>query len=459
MKSIQKITAVLLALIAFVSCQREYDAPPLNVPVYDGPKANITISQLKERAKVATPKDPFVIVDDLVLRAYVSANDEGGNIYNQIFIQDKDAAIQVQVNKGNIGALYRRGQEVFINLKGMSISIYGGEMQLGWPEASNSAFRIPYEIFEKRFLKNNWADEKNVTPLQVEDLSALNADVAGFSYKLVQLNKIHFVNGGKETFGPADKFKEEVIKDEKGNSIVVRTSAYASFAGEKLPVGKGSIVGILGRFNGKWQFTIPTIKDVKEFDGVPVVEEGETPTDPEDAVLFAESFGTPAKVENKWPLLEKYDKLDNEKSMYAFAEGTLDVRSTKTFDGHLWFKANADISFKINNVKNKGAKKGILVYKLASNLFTKTGEEPKTINVNVFEVKFNDTSLQVPSKELKTGGEGDTSAYEVRIENIDLKELNSIEFMTKGATNPHGFRLLDVKLITKSSEIIKPEGE
>lgn len=79
---------MLVASLALVSCDLDYDAPPLNEPIYDGPKANITIASLKQQFSMATENTPALITNDLVLQAYVSANDESGNIYKQIYLQD-----------------------------------------------------------------------------------------------------------------------------------------------------------------------------------------------------------------------------------------------------------------------------------------------------------------------------------------------------------------------------------
>lgn len=43
----------------------------------------------------------------------------------------------------------------------------------------------------------------------------------------------------------------------------VRTSNFSDFAKDILPVGKGTLVGMLGRYNGTWQLTLRTKADVK----------------------------------------------------------------------------------------------------------------------------------------------------------------------------------------------------
>ena len=54
MKILQKVFYMLIAVLALASCDRDYDAPPLNEPKYDGPKANITIASLKQQFAAAT---------------------------------------------------------------------------------------------------------------------------------------------------------------------------------------------------------------------------------------------------------------------------------------------------------------------------------------------------------------------------------------------------------------------
>ena len=117
MKVTQKIFSFLvLAAAVLTGCERDYDAPPLNEPVYEGPSANITIADLKENCKNATQETPIEITNDWVLKAYVTGNDESGNIYKQVIVQDETGAMPIQVDENNVSNFYRRGQEVFVNL-------------------------------------------------------------------------------------------------------------------------------------------------------------------------------------------------------------------------------------------------------------------------------------------------------------------------------------------------------
>ena len=302
MKLFKQISLLFLASVAsatFVSCERDYDAPPLNVPEYDGPAANITINELRAMGASATQDMPFIIPEKgLVMKAVVSGNDESGNIYKKIYLQDKDGAIEMQVDQNSVYNYYPVGQEVFVQLDNLCISVYGDEQQLGDPKGY--LFRTPWVNFEKVVIKNGWADPNAVQPIETNDISTINLDVDAYKFKLVKFTGVKFVKEGKETFVDSNDSNEEkasnrTIKDEHGNTLIIRTSSYAKFAGDKLPVGKGNVTGILGRFRDSWQLTLRTAADVADFDGIaepdePVKPEGETET------LLEESFGKDNKL-------------------------------------------------------------------------------------------------------------------------------------------------------------------
>ena len=117
MKLIQKIYTLPLLVMAVLMTGCE--------PIYTGAQPNTTLAQLKEKYSAATAETPVVITDDYIAKAYITGNDESGNIYKQIIVQDATAALPIQLDQGNVYTTYRRGQEVFINLKGMCVSVYG----------------------------------------------------------------------------------------------------------------------------------------------------------------------------------------------------------------------------------------------------------------------------------------------------------------------------------------------
>lgn len=294
MKLFRNISLPLIASLALFACERDYDAPLLTEPEYTGPAANITISELRTQNAAATEDAPIIITQDQVLKAVITGNDESGNIFKKIYLQDETGAIEMEVDQSSVYNYYPVGQTVYVDLNGLSISVFGGEQQLGHPEGYN--YRTPWEDFQKHVSKDGWEDPNSVKPIVLDDISTINTAPDTYKFKLIQFTGVTFQNGGKGIFAPEDGYGEEYITDSHGNTIMVRTSNYASFAGNGLPEGKGNVTGILGRYNGTWQFTLRTASDVSDFTGNSENEEGgnedtETPSG-ETTTIFEETFAT-----------------------------------------------------------------------------------------------------------------------------------------------------------------------
>lgn len=297
MKLLRNISLPLIASLALFACERDYDAPLLTEPEYTGPAANITISELRTQNAAATENTPIIITKDQVLKAVITGNDESGNIFKKIYLQDETGAIEMGVDQNSVYNYYPVGQTVYIDLNGLSISVFGGEQQLGHPEGNY--FRTPWEDFKKHVSKDKWENLDKIKPIVLDDISIVNAAPNEYKFKLVQFTGVTFKNGGKGIFAPETDYGEEYITDSHGNTIMIRTSSYANFAGNGLPEGKGNITGILGRYNGTWQLTLRTANDVSDFTGSNEEEGGneggETPSGETKTILeetFASSQGS-----------------------------------------------------------------------------------------------------------------------------------------------------------------------
>lgn len=296
MKLLRNISLPLIASLALFACERDYDAPLLTEPEYTGPAANITISELRTQNAAATTDVPIIIAQSQILKATITSSDEAGNIYKNIYIQDETGAIGVRVDQSNICTKYPVGQTIYIDLEGLCVSVYGGEQQIAIYDESNNykTAPIPWEIFQEKAIRDGWGAPENVKPIVLDDISTINTNPDNYKFKLVQFTGVTFQNGGKGIFAPEDAYGEENITDSHGNSIIVRTSNYASFASNKLPEGKGNITGILGRFNGTWQLTLRTANDVSDFTGSNEEggNEGEETPSGETKTVFEETFAT-----------------------------------------------------------------------------------------------------------------------------------------------------------------------
>lgn len=387
MKLLRNISLPLIASLALFACERDYDAPLLTEPEYTGPAANITISELRTQNAAATENTPIIITKDQVLKAVITGNDESGNIFKKIYLQDETGAIEMGVDQNSVYNYYPVGQTVYIDLNGLSISVFGGEQQLGHPEGY--LFRTPWEDFKKHVSKDKWENLDKIKPIVLDDISIVNAAPNEYKFKLVQFTGVTFKNGGKGIFAPETDYGEEYITDSHGNTIMIRTSSYANFAGNGLPEGKGNITGILGRYNGTWQLTLRTANDVSDFTGSNEEggnEGGETPSG--ETVLFQESFGTPEKSGNYWPKIAEYTGFDNP-GFFEDESGKADVRIGSAYPANVWFPKGSDINLKVKGINGQGATKATLKYQVGCNVYN-SGE---TQDLNTLKIKCNGTEL------------------------------------------------------------------
>ena len=445
MKLLRNISLPLIASLALFACERDYDAPLLTEPEYTGPAANITISELRTQNAAATDKAPIIITQDQVLKAVITGNDESGNIFKKIYLQDETGAIEMEVDQSSVYNYYPVGQTVYVDLNGLSISVYGDEQQLGHPEGY--LFRTPWEDFEKHVSKDGWANPENAKPVVIDDISTINAAPDNYKFKLVQFTGVTFQNGGKGIFAPEDGYGEENITDSHGNTIMIRTSNYASFAGNKLPEGKGNVTGILGRFRGTWQLTLRTANDVSDFTGSNEEggnEGGETPSG--ETVLFQESFGTPEKSRNYWPKIAEYTGFDNP-GFFEDESGKADVRIGSAYPANVWFPKGSDINLKVKGINGQGATKATLKYQAGCNVY-KSGE---TQDLNTLKIKCNGTELPLSSKVVSGENQEGNKPFEFEIKDINISNNTTLEFYTTAADNTYGLRLFSVKLYVPGS--------
>ncbi|KUK78710.1 MAG: Uncharacterized protein XD92_0101 [Proteiniphilum acetatigenes] len=284
MKTNIYLFGILLLALTTWSCEREYSAPPLSEPQYTGAEANITIAKLK--SLYADIVDPTLIDVDYIIKAVVIGNDESGNIYKQLYIQDETGGINIGVDQNSIYTEFRVGQEVYVALKGLYMVMYGDQLQIGY--AGTNANRISWELFNYHIFKDGWPDVNKAQPTVIQ-LSSLNESMVN---TLVQLNDVYFTGGGVLTYSEPDATTNRTLKDSNGNTIIVRNSNYATFANDLLPEGAGTLIGILSKFRNDWQFYIRTLDDVQNF-GQPIPETGEDPdTPPTGDAILNETFAS-----------------------------------------------------------------------------------------------------------------------------------------------------------------------
>ena len=237
-KSMRLAFFVVIFSVLAVSCEKEYDSPPLRtLPI----GSVLTVAELRD---LYTNADVRFRGDSSVY-AVVTADEQNGNLYKNIFVQDHTGAIVMRLI--NSGGLYQ-GDSVRIYLPGTKLTSYAGMLQIDSVDVDNNVVKQATQV--------------NKSP-QLVTISQIGPDLQG---KLIRLENVQFIAADTaQTYADAvnQNTLNRTLEDCGGATVLVRTSGYADFAGENLPNGKGSFVGVVSQFQSDMQLFIRDINEVQ----------------------------------------------------------------------------------------------------------------------------------------------------------------------------------------------------
>ncbi len=289
MKKIWQLFAGLFLILAsttFTACvDGEFDEPPINIPTVDFDR-NTTIAELK--ASYTTLK---LIEDDIIISGIVIANDESGNLYKKMEIQDETGGIELALDKTSLYNEYKLGQRIFVKCKGMYIGDYNKLIQLGYLY-NGSIGRLPEAYISAHLYRDSLPGPE----IQPELITLNDLNMARVS-TLVTFENVRFAEIGELWAPQGVSATDRTMMDLSGKTMIVRTSSYANFASDTIPNGYGKITGVLSVFGTTWQLTIRDTDDIKDFSGtVPPPPGGGTGTfdDPYDVAYTIGHTGATA---------------------------------------------------------------------------------------------------------------------------------------------------------------------
>lgn len=288
MKNIKYLLMLVLACSLFTGCMDDdWDTP--NAEALNKAYGNqeiaetnvITIGSLKEKYESvinASTNSYEQITEDVQIKGRVVGNDIGGNIYNEVSIDDGTGAILICISQGGLFSYLPVGQEIVVDLKGLYIGGYGKQAEIGMPytnaKGNSYVSRMSRVLWNKHFKLTGVADASKVVAEEF-DVSKRNKEeyFIANNGKLMTIKNVEFTNAdGKTTFAPSDE-KDAANSVNRGlsqngepiptSSIVVRTSSYADFAAKQLPTGKLNITGVFTRYRTTWQILIRDERDIQ----------------------------------------------------------------------------------------------------------------------------------------------------------------------------------------------------
>lgn len=276
MKTRYMFLAIAITSMGLTACMdKDWEAPQFDEPLYgnnsimkeEGDKV-ITIGELKEKYSSlinASTDGVKEITDDWQLQVVVNGNDEGGNLYKQISVQDPTGAIIVGINGSNLYPYMPVGQQLLINLKGLHIGGYRKQAQIG-ALYNGSIGRMDTDVWEQhvRLLKEGEIEAK-VDTVDFDE----NADKFILSGRIVKLSGVTISGEGTQVLAPEDgsvtlssNCANRLINGK--SSLVLRTSSYSKFANRAIPKGKADVYGVCTRYNNTWQILMRTESDLQE---------------------------------------------------------------------------------------------------------------------------------------------------------------------------------------------------
>lgn len=288
MKNIKYLLMLVLACSLFTGCMDDdWDTP--NAEALNKAYGNqeiaetnvITIGSLKEQYESvinASTNSYEQITEDVQIKGRVVGNDIGGNIYNEVSIDDGTGAILICISQGGLFSYLPVGQEIVVDLKGLYIGGYGKQAEIGMPytnaKGNSYVSRMSRVLWNKHFKLTGVADASKVVTEEFDLSKRTKEDYfIANNGKLMTIKNVEFTNAdGKTTFAPSEE-KDAANSVNRGlsqngkpiatSSIVVRTSSYADFAAKQLPTGKLNITGVFTRYRTTWQILIRDERDIQ----------------------------------------------------------------------------------------------------------------------------------------------------------------------------------------------------
>ena len=253
------LTTLLIAL-TFTSCvKKDFDNPP-STNVDPDIKANKTIAQIKALYVAGAVT---TINSDYIIKGVVVGDDHSGNIYKNVIIQDSTGGISIAIDLSNYYTIFKVGRNVFVKCKGLVIGDYHKLIQIGGyadnSSGTPSVGRIPQSLIGQHLFAGKWMQP--YTTKIVSDISTLNTDLD--QNTLVRIDGARFETPCLPWADVVNQTSSNRnLKDAHGNTIVVYTSNYATFASSLIPGSTGSVIGVFQVYGNSKQLIIRDLADV-----------------------------------------------------------------------------------------------------------------------------------------------------------------------------------------------------
>lgn len=279
-----KKISIFLGISIFISLTSCVNGDDYGTPNLDG-ECNDLISNktIQDVAILATSNIQQYSTDDII-EAYVTSSDEGGNFYKSISLVSVDGAkgFSIPIDAYNLYTKYEPGRKVYIKMNSLYFynnsltnSLEIGELLDRGEPLEDQVGRLNGLTFEDIVNKGCSKVDEETFINRVSIPTALNDS---YLNKLIEFDNVQFSdsNVGRTYYdasNTAGSATNNIISDNSGNTVALRVSEFATFAGNIVPSENGKIRGVLTKYNGEYQFMIRTLNDINltnpRFDAYP----------------------------------------------------------------------------------------------------------------------------------------------------------------------------------------------
>lgn len=229
----------IVTMILFVGCSGAAD----NNIIMEGVETpTITIGDLRQdvvgSAGVTLP-------EGCIVRGRVTSSDRDDNFYNQLVVEDSSGALMLCVALSHIDSYYPEGLDVSLRLDGFEANYYRGVLQVGTDALGYTGVG---DIESRQVIERTIRRGESVELLVPQRVAIRELELSECG-RLVRIEDVAVVASTTlaegQTLADATWQGYALFKNEVGDSIAVRTSKYATFATERIPLERVSLTGIL----------------------------------------------------------------------------------------------------------------------------------------------------------------------------------------------------------------------
>ncbi len=243
----RRVYTLVFCVVCGTSCGYDrFDGPTR--PAGDSTRPNLLISELSEFYR----ETPVTLTEEIVLAGYVTTTDRAGNFFRTLLIDDGSGALELKLGLYDLSATYPLGQRLVVHARGLTLGSDHGILQLGLEALPSSGYETDYlghRVLVDRHVSRDTVI-REVTPLRAT-LAELVSVTPG---RLVRVEGLRYDadtticwagERSPVTGNPLTVYRQ--FRDDEGDTVLVVTSGYATFASDTIPAGRISVTGILMR--------------------------------------------------------------------------------------------------------------------------------------------------------------------------------------------------------------------